>query len=126
MIIDEYVIWDAFEREALSEEQYRNIIKRNPTAPPERFSKIIKGVVAGLYGERWLVRDADGKSKRAMIYFNLHAASMFKLGKAAYYALQRESIFKEDDVVPIRVIEYVMPPGKWEPYFEAANREREL
>lgn len=122
MIKKDYILWDCFCNCPIDD--YKNFIRNNPIIPPERICKIIKGYSKGTYIEKWLVGD-DGSEQCIDVYldifFDLELAKKFKLGYSAYLEFERQRVFQNHHAKPIRVAEYVIPPEKWEMYFQEAD-----
>lgn len=115
----DYIFWDCFCNCKIDD--YKDFIRKYPTAPPEHVCKITKGYNKGIYIEKWLVRD-DGSEQcidtYLDIFFDLELAKKFKLGYSVYLEFERQREFHRHRAKPVRVAEYVIPPEKWDMYFK--------
>ena len=116
---NKYIFWDCFGNCQIDD--YKNFIRNNPIIPPERVCKITKGYDKGICIEKWLVRDDSSEQcidTYVDVFFNLELAKKFKLGYSAYLEFERQREFHRHHAKPIRCVEYVIPPEKWEMYFK--------
>lgn len=115
----DYILWDCFCNCPIDD--YKKFIRNNLIMPPERVCKIRKGYSKGTYIEKWLVRD-DGSEQCIDVYldvfFDLEMARKFKLEFQTYLEFERQREFHRHHAKPIRCVEYVIPPEKWEMYFK--------
>ena len=121
----DYILWDCFCNCPIDD--YKKFIRNNPTMPPDRVCKFIKGYSKGSYIEKWLVRaDDSGQCTDAYldVFFDLGMAKKFKLGYQTYLEFERQRVFHRHHAKPIRCVEYVIPPEKWEIYFGRENERK--